>query len=478
MDVVLYGAGIIGRQAYNFLSVFNDKVNIVAFCDRNYEKIKEVFGIKVLSFGDAKNKDCWFIISNEKDREEIHDMLIQEGVRFSDDFFSFFKQFIEPQIIESEGLPNQYYQMYIEKHRKQEYLEKWMKDIEKDRDIRVVCNWYVGTFKDIGLNVIIKLNDCINSIITLDLKQLCQGGHISIYDYKSNTLIKEDMFENRKCKIVLNCTEEEMLLKVHIDSIDIPHMTVTKEHDQFRNRCEHTLNHQIYSNYLNIRKQSRMVLHEEDYFLLRHFRDKKGIILDCGVNYCQSTISFRKVLPYSKIIGYEANPELWDFLRNMEIEDDMVEFFYCGLADVRGDIPFYYCGDDLMTSGSFDQNNLITRMMHYGINKQNLSIVNVPVKTIDETISDTKDVWFIKMDLEGFEYQALLGAQDLIARCRPLLLIEDDLNMHDKMDVLLHGYKRYYYDYRKDGLIEENECSSINCYMVPMEILDYTKYII
>ena len=49
---------------------------------------------------------------------------------------------------------------------------------------------------------------------------------------------------------------------------------------------------------------------------------------------------------------------------------------------------------------------------------------DVPVNTLDSFAYE--NVGFIKIDVEGYEYEVLQGAQDTIARCRPILYIEDD----------------------------------------------------
>lgn len=48
---------------------------------------------------------------------------------------------------------------------------------------------------------------------------------------------------------------------------------------------------------------------------------------------------------------------------------------------------------------------------------------DVPVSTIDEIVGD-KQVDFIKMDIEGSEYRALLGAERTLRRSKPPILIE------------------------------------------------------
>mgnify|MGYP002408841942 CR=1 FL=1 len=50
--------------------------------------------------------------------------------------------------------------------------------------------------------------------------------------------------------------------------------------------------------------------------------------------------------------------------------------------------------------------------------------VSVPVTTIDSFGYD--DVGFMKIDVEGFEEEVLHGASETIARCNPIMYIEDD----------------------------------------------------
>jgi len=51
----------------------------------------------------------------------------------------------------------------------------------------------------------------------------------------------------------------------------------------------------------------------------------------------------------------------------------------------------------------------------------------VPVTTIDSLALDSLD--FLQLDIEGYEWHALMGAQETIARCRPQL-IQVELRQH------------------------------------------------
>tara|TARA_B000000557_G_scaffold174219_1_gene141825 strand:+ start:679 stop:1419 length:741 start_codon:yes stop_codon:yes gene_type:complete len=87
----------------------------------------------------------------------------------------------------------------------------------------------------------------------------------------------------------------------------------------------------------------------------------------------------------------------------------------------------------------------------------------VAVTTIDQIVDDLKlkTVNFIKIDIEGFEYKALLGAQKTLKKYKPIIYIE--LQKHslarnsDSLDDLYNylrkmGYKSYYV--RNDKLVK------------------------
>lgn len=50
----------------------------------------------------------------------------------------------------------------------------------------------------------------------------------------------------------------------------------------------------------------------------------------------------------------------------------------------------------------------------------------INVVTLDEVIPHDRDVSILQLDVEGYEEEALKGAMELIQRCRPILILEDD----------------------------------------------------
>ena len=95
-----------------------------------------------------------------------------------------------------------------------------------------------------------------------------------------------------------------------------------------------------------------------------------------------------------------------------------------------------------------------------------LYFFKVSVTTIDKIVNDLElqSVDFIKIDIEGFEYKALLGANETLKKYKPIIYIE--LQRHslarndDSLDDLYKflrdlGYKSFFV--RDEKLVEYQE---------------------
>ena len=76
------------------------------------------------------------------------------------------------------------------------------------------------------------------------------------------------------------------------------------------------------------------------------------------------------------------------------------------------------------------------------VNKPPVDEITVEAVTIDETIQTDQKIRLIKMDIEGAEYQALVGARKTIQREKPGLAISIYHNPEDyyRLADLIKGY--------------------------------------
>jgi hypothetical protein len=67
-------------------------------------------------------------------------------------------------------------------------------------------------------------------------------------------------------------------------------------------------------------------------------------------------------------------------------------------------------------------NITLDNMGHTHIDPASLGAGSVQIKTLDSYNFPAVD--YIKMDCEGFEYKVILGAEQTIRRCKPILVVE------------------------------------------------------
>lgn len=93
--------------------------------------------------------------------------------------------------------------------------------------------------------------------------------------------------------------------------------------------------------------------------------------------------------------------------------------------------------------------------------------ISILTDTIDNIVSEDK-VSFINMDIEGSEYEALLGAYSTIQRCHPTLMISVYHKRNDfiKIPLLIKSmsedYSLYFRHYRKRS-VNETVCYAVHC---------------
>jgi methyltransferase, FkbM family len=169
--------------------------------------------------------------------------------------------------------------------------------------------------------------------------------------------------------------------------------------------------------------------HEEDFEALPLLpKTSNELFLDIGANRGAAIQSILMRRPDAKIVGFEPNWYLLSKAKNFYAHDRRVVIHNVGLGNAQGSyqlyIPFY---NDYMFDGlaSLVEKNaqdwLPTRI--YGFRKEKLKIKKLLVEV--RKLDDFKlKPYFIKIDVQGFEYEVLKGARMTIQEFKPTLLIE------------------------------------------------------
>lgn len=186
---------------------------------------------------------------------------------------------------------------------------------------------------------------------------------------------------------------------------------------------------------------------EQDFQALSLFPDlENALYLDVGANRGQSADAILMKTQHSRIHMFEPNPLLYNKLVRYLGNNNRVCIHNFGLSDSNGEfelhVPFYrgYMFDGL---ASFDEENARTALDNrlFGYKQQHLVIkkITCKVKRLDEL---QLNPFFIKMDIQGHEFHALMGGSETIRTNEPVLLIEVP---DSKITGYLHslGYRPY-----------------------------------
>ncbi|WP_320814529.1 FkbM family methyltransferase [Flavobacterium sp.] len=162
----------------------------------------------------------------------------------------------------------------------------------------------------------------------------------------------------------------------------------------------------------------------KDTFLnnILRFVQPQDVVLDIGVNIGFYLLNFAKKANQGKVYGFEPNPTVFEFAKkNCELNQfKHVKLHNIGLGHVASSFQMAQINDNLgmnkiiaeSTSGSFTVQ--VQRLDDF-VNQENINKVDI-----------------MKIDVEGFEMNVLLGAEAVIENHKPFLFIEiDEANLNE-----------------------------------------------
>jgi len=210
---------------------------------------------------------------------------------------------------------------------------------------------------------------------------------------------------------------------------------------------------------------------DEDFHALRFIPDSlPGCYLDIGANQGQSIEAIRLFKPEARIYSYEANPLLIEKLQRRYSKQDKITVSPFGLADEKKSrtlfVPVYkkFVYDGL---ASFDRESAadwLNSETLYWFSPAKLTLMGL-LCTTERLDEQAVDPIFIKIDVQGYEYQVVCGGIETIKRYEPVLMIEDFLGNDNLVQLLSElGYEQYLLD--KTGFCRGDARNVVNTFLM------------
>jgi len=172
--------------------------------------------------------------------------------------------------------------------------------------------------------------------------------------------------------------------------------------------------------------------------------NKEGVILDIGANIGITTGVIAKNTRYN-IVAFEPLPLNYSVFEKVVTKlhiDNRVELHKIALGNEDG-----YCDMVLPIVDKVRMHGL-SHVVDASITEFNdgQTIKKVPLKRLDTMVGE-RSIVGIKMDVENFEYQVLLGAETILKKQKPIIYTElwnNENRMHCFTFIRSLGYETYY----------------------------------
>jgi FkbM family methyltransferase len=170
--------------------------------------------------------------------------------------------------------------------------------------------------------------------------------------------------------------------------------------------------------------------HEKDFALLRNFcPSAQECFVDVGANHGQSIESILLAQPTANIVSYEANLVLGQKLALRYQGRQNVKIVSMGLSDSVGNFTLFvpsYKGFVYDGLASLDRNaaaSWINKNTVFGFDATKLTIAEVKCETVTLDGQKLRPL-FIKIDVQGCEYNVLKGGIATLRQHQPVVLLE------------------------------------------------------
>ena len=210
--------------------------------------------------------------------------------------------------------------------------------------------------------------------------------------------------------------------------------------------------------------------HEDDFAALKLLdSNAPGVCVDVGANHGQSIESMRLFRPTAEIVAFEPNPNLAGELSRRYGRDPRVEIRPRGLGDAIGEfsliVPSYrgFVYDGLASLDRGEAMNWINASRVYFFDPSKVKAIELKCRVSTLDLENLQPA-FMKIDVQGFEYNVLAGGAKTLAAHEPIVLIENYNGDPRSVELMTGlGYREYVY---RDAALVPGRSDGSNSFLI------------
>lgn len=205
---------------------------------------------------------------------------------------------------------------------------------------------------------------------------------------------------------------------------------------------------------------------EKELRVLKRLIDPKKDAIDVGANLGEYTYWMSKYANHVHV--FEPHPECINFLETVKASNSTLYAF--GVSSKKSKQKLLVPEDESLQDVTCRAS--ISELSVRDFDKLN----GISINTVSLDEIDLKNIGFIKIDIEGHEFEALKGMENLINSCNPVMQIEIEQRHHNQpIDKIFQYILKFNYSgffIRDYKLVSIDEFDTIKC---QTEILDFFK---
>jgi FkbM family methyltransferase len=199
-----------------------------------------------------------------------------------------------------------------------------------------------------------------------------------------------------------------------------------------------------YEFYCRINKDDFIVMTRHEDVIIEHFRPKEGdVVVDVGAHIGRYTIiASKQVGPNGKVIAIEADPSNFEMLNhNIELNRlaNVTTLNYAAFSK-EAKIKLYLPAGDIFTKYNTIMSNWVW------VRPEEDKFVEVNGNTLDNLLQQIgiRQVNWIKIDVEGAEFEVLKGANNLLLNNKDIVLLVEVHGSPNDYGWKVEEFKRSY----------------------------------